>query len=158
MTRAFLALGSNLGDRDAELRRAVGSMTEVVAASAVYETDPVGGPEGQGPYLNMVVQLRTDLDPHALLRRCQEIEAAARRDRTIHWGPRTLDIDLLFYDDLVIDDEELTLPHPRIGERRFVLEPLAEVDPSRCPSGWAAAVPAGGVHPRGPLRLDAGGR
>jgi 2-amino-4-hydroxy-6-hydroxymethyldihydropteridine diphosphokinase len=155
---AVVALGSNLGDREGHLRFAIDSLPGVERLSQVFETDPVGGPEGQPPYLNMVVQLRTELDPHALLRRCQEIEAAALRDRTIHWGPRTLDIDLLFYDDLVIRDEELTLPHPRLGERRFVLEPLAEVDSSRLPPGWRESVPAGGVHPRGPLGPGAGAR
>ena len=151
---AIVALGSNLGDREQHLRLAVSSLPEVVAMSQVFETDPIGGPDGQDAYLNMVVALSTTLDPYALLRRCREIEADALRQRTVHWGPRTLDIDLLFYDDVRIDDPMLTIPHPRFAERRFVLTPLAEVAPERCPAGWDETLPPEGVHPRGPLRLD----
>lgn len=149
--RAIVALGSNLGDREAYLRFAVGELGGVVAESQVFETDPVGGPDGQGAYLNMVVAFDTPLDPFALVRRCQRIEAEALRQRVVHWGPRTLDVDVLFYDDVTMSSPELTIPHPRINERRFVLAPLAEVAPERCPDGWDAALEPGGVYPRGPL-------
>jgi dihydroneopterin aldolase/2-amino-4-hydroxy-6-hydroxymethyldihydropteridine diphosphokinase len=149
--RAYVALGSNLGDREAFLRFAIAELGDVVAQSQVFETDPVGGPEGQGAYLNMVVVVETSLDPFAMMRRCQRIEAAAHRQRVVHWGPRTLDVDLLIYDDVRIDSPELVVPHPRFAERRFVLAPLAEVAPQRCPAGWDEALPPMGMHPRGPL-------
>jgi dihydroneopterin aldolase/2-amino-4-hydroxy-6-hydroxymethyldihydropteridine diphosphokinase len=152
---AIIALGSSLGDREAYLRLAVASFDDVHRISQVFETDPVGGPDGQGAYLNMVMAVHTALDPYALLRRCRQIEAFAYRQRVVHWGPRTLDLDLLFYDDVHIDDPQLTIPHPRFAERRFVLAPLQEVAPERCPANWDATVPTGGVHPRGPLVLTA---
>jgi 2-amino-4-hydroxy-6-hydroxymethyldihydropteridine diphosphokinase len=123
----------------------------VLKQSQVFETDPVGGPENQGAYLNMVVTLETDLDPYALMRWLHRIEAEAGRVREIHWGPRTLDLDLLFYDDVSITGGELTVPHPRYAERRFVLAPLREVAPNRCPKNWDATLPADAVHPRGAL-------
>lgn len=150
--RAVIALGSNLGDREGFLRLAVQSLPGVERLSQVYETDPVGGPAGQGAYLNMVVMIETELDPYALLRRCRQIEATAYRQRVEHWGPRTLDVDVLFYDDIHIEDPELTIPHPRYSTRRFVLAPLSEVAPERCPPGWDEQLPPEGVHPRGPLR------
>lgn len=133
--RAVVAVGSNLGDRVAHLRLALARLGEVTASS-VWETAPVGGPDGQDAYLNMVVAFDTDLDPWALLRRLHEIEAEAGRVRLEHWGPRTLDLDLLFHDDTSVSGRGLRLPHPRFAERRFVLEPLAEVAPERCPPGW----------------------
>jgi dihydroneopterin aldolase/2-amino-4-hydroxy-6-hydroxymethyldihydropteridine diphosphokinase len=153
--QAIIALGSSLGNREGYLRLAVGSFDNIEAVSQVFETDPVGGPDGQGAYLNMVMAVRTTLDPYALLRRCRQIEAAAYRQRVVHWGPRTLDLDLLFYDDVHIDDPYLTVPHPRFAERRFVLAPLQEVAPERCPSNWDATLPSGGVYPRGPLQPGA---
>jgi dihydroneopterin aldolase / 2-amino-4-hydroxy-6-hydroxymethyldihydropteridine diphosphokinase len=148
---AIIALGSNLGDREGFLRLAVESLDRVVAASQVFETAPVGGPDGQGAYLNMVVKIDTALDPFALLRRCQRIEATASRQRVIHWGPRTLDLDVLFYDDVSIVSPELVVPHPHVAERRFVLAPLEEVAPERCPDGWRETLPPDEVTPRGPL-------
>ncbi len=150
---AYLALGSNLGDRERYLRFAVRELGNVVAKSQVFETAPVGGPDDQGPYLNMVVQIETPLDPYALIRRCQRIEANALRQRVLHWGPRTLDVDLLFYDDVTIASEALTVPHPRIFERRFVLAPLSELAPELCPQGWERDLPAAEITPRGALRL-----
>lgn len=147
--RAIVALGSNLGDRGAYLRFGLERLSNVVAQSQVFETDPVGGPENQGPYLNMVAIVDTDLDPFALLRRLLQIEAEAERVRKVRWGPRTLDLDLLFYDDCTIQSEELTVPHPRFAERRFVLEPLAEVAPEHCPDDWRNRLPTVGVYPRG---------
>jgi dihydroneopterin aldolase/2-amino-4-hydroxy-6-hydroxymethyldihydropteridine diphosphokinase len=147
--RAIVALGSNLGDRVAYLKFALERLSNVVAKSQVYETDPVGGPDNQGPYLNMVAVVDTDLDPYALLRRLLTIEAEAHRIRVERWGPRTLDLDLLFYDDISIEDHHLTIPHPRYAERRFVLEPLSEVAPEHCPDNWRNRLPAYGVYPRG---------
>lgn len=132
--RGIIALGSNLGDRAGFLRFAVAELATVTEMSNVYETEPVGGPAGQDAFLNMVVVVGTDLDPYALLRRCHAIEAQAQRQRLIHWGPRTLDLDLLYYDDVTISDPDLTIPHPRIADRPFVLVPLAEVAPHLVPS------------------------
>lgn len=131
--RAFLALGSNLGDRWANLRAAVDALPDVTAVSPVYETDPVGGPEGQEPYLNCVVMLITDRTPRQLLSLCRELEAAAGRTRGERWGPRTLDVDVLLVGDAVVDDPDLQVPHPRMGERPFVLVPLADVAPDLVP-------------------------
>lgn len=150
---AIVALGSNLGDREGFLRHAIRELGNVVAMSDVYETEPVGGPDAQGAYLNMVVKVDTSLDPYAFIRRCQRIESSALRQRVVHWGPRTLDVDLLFFDDVHIDSEELTVPHPRIEERRFVLTPLSDVAPERCPDGWDAALPAAVVVSRGQLAV-----
>jgi 2-amino-4-hydroxy-6-hydroxymethyldihydropteridine diphosphokinase len=130
--RAFLGLGSNLGDRLDTLRTAVATLSgegDVVAVSPVYETEPVGGPEGQGPYLNLVVALQTVDSPQELLRRCQALEEAAHRVRTVRFGPRTLDADVLLVGDLELNDPELTVPHPRMWERRFVVQPLRDVAP-----------------------------
>lgn len=134
--RAFLGMGSNLGDRWSHLRKAVdqlraGGAVPVTAVSPVYETDPVGGPEGQGPYLNLVVELAvpSDLDPERLLVECHRLETAAGRVRSVRWGPRTLDVDVLWIDGVVRNDPELTVPHPRWRERRFVLAPLADLAP-----------------------------
>lgn len=150
--RAIVALGSNLGQRESHLRFAIDRLGEsVVAASQVYETDPIGGPEGQGAYLNMVVALETELDPYALLRWLHRIEADAGRERVVHWGPRTLDLDLLFFDDVVITGGNLAVPHPRFAERRFVLAPLSEVAPEKCPANWDRDLPPDAVYPRGPL-------
>lgn len=163
MSRAAVALGSNLGDRVAHLRHGVarlddGHLGHVVAQSQVFETEPVGGPDNQGPYLNMVVLLDTSLAPHELLAGLLTIERERGRVREVRWGPRTLDLDIVFYDELVMDDDDLTLPHPRHAERRFVLEPLAEVAPERCPPGWRESAPPLAVYGRGPLAtLDESG-
>lgn len=136
MTRAFLGLGSNLGDRQQHLRDAVDALRgEVRATSDVYETDPIGGPT-QDPFLNLVVELDTDLSAHELLRVCWRLEAAAGRVRETRWGPRTLDVDVLWIDGVTVDDSELTVPHPRMWERRFVLAPLSELAPDLVPDGW----------------------
>ena len=149
--RAFLALGSNLGDREATLRYAVDHLPGVRALSGVYETDPIGGPDDQGAFLNMVVELETRLDPFSLLDLCRRIEAGAGRERKVRWGPRTLDVDVLLYGDTTITSEELTVPHPRMWERRFVLAPLAEIAPDRVPQDWDRRLPAGGVTRLGNL-------
>jgi 2-amino-4-hydroxy-6-hydroxymethyldihydropteridine diphosphokinase len=140
MSRAFVALGSNLGDREAHLRRAIHALRATrgirwLGVSRIYETDPVGPPP-QGPYLNAVAEIETGLEPGALLERLLEIEAEEGRVRR---GPRgearTLDLDLLFFADRCIEEKNLVVPHPRLHERAFVLEPLCELAPH-----W--------VHPR----------
>jgi 2-amino-4-hydroxy-6-hydroxymethyldihydropteridine diphosphokinase len=135
VTRASVALGANLGDRAATIRsavEAVGSLegVAVVAVSAVYETSAVGGPPGQPAFLNAVLVLETEVSPAFLLEELHGIETDHGRVRDVRWGPRTLDLDLLAYDDLVSNDPELTLPHPRAHERAFVLVPWATVDPT----------------------------
>ena len=136
--RAYLGLGSNLGDRRAHLRAAVGALPGVVAVSPVYETEPVGGPAGQGPYLNLVVALETELSPRELLDVAHRLESVAGRVRTERDGPRTLDVDVLLVGDLCVREPDLVVPHPRMWERRFVLAPLADLA-------------AGEVRPAGPL-------
>ena len=113
--------------------------------SRVYETEPLGGPEGQGPYLNVVVELAVSpsADPYRLLEECRRLEAAAGRVRAVRWGPRTLDADVLWIDGVALDDPDLTVPHPRWRERRFVLAPLAELAPDLVGEDDLAA--AGGV-------------
>lgn len=134
--RAFLALGSNLGDRVAHLREAVTALPDVDAVSAVYETPPVSE-VAQDAYLNMVVRLDTTLDARALLEECRTREAAAERVRVVHWGPRTLDVDVLWVDGETVDDPpDLLVPHPRMYERSFVLVPLADVGPDLLPDGY----------------------
>ena len=135
--RAFLGLGSNLGDREATLRQGLAGLEaagDVVAVSPLYETEPVGGPEDQGAFLNLVVELDTADSPRELLRRCQALEEAAYRVRTVRWGPRTLDADVLLVDDVTVDEEDLIVPHPRMWERRFVLQPLADLAPELVPA------------------------
>lgn len=150
--RAIVALGSNLGDRVGFLKAAVEELgSSLIAQSQVFETAPVGGPDNQGAYLNMVVAVETSLDPFAMLRRCQRIESLALRQRIVHWGPRTLDVDLLFFDDITIGSPELTIPHPRYAERRFVLTPLSEVAPELCPPDWDTTLPPDAITPLGPL-------
>jgi 2-amino-4-hydroxy-6-hydroxymethyldihydropteridine diphosphokinase len=131
MTRALIALGSNLGDREANLRRALAHLeaegaARVVAVSAFVETDPVGPPQPR--YLNGAAVVETPLGPRALLAALQRAEAAAgRRPGGVRWGPREADLDLLLHGDAVVDEPGLVVPHPRMAERRFVLGPAAEV-------------------------------
>lgn len=130
--RVYIGLGSNLGDRAGTIRAALRDLEEradirVVRCSAVRETVAVGGPPGQGNYLNAVAQLDTALSPQELLARLLEIERRHGRRRELRNGPRTLDLDLLLYGDRVIDEEGLTVPHPRMWERAFVMQPLLEI-------------------------------
>lgn len=140
MNRAFVSLGSNLGDRELHLRRALEALRATrgihqLGVSRIYETDPVGPPP-QGPYLNAVAEIETELEPRALLERLLRIETEQGRIRRGARGEaRTLDLDLLLFGDRCIDEEELIVPHPRMHERCFVLEPLSELAPQ-----W--------VHPR----------
>jgi len=134
MAIAYIALGSNLGERAATL---CGALTElnhvpgirVEAISEFHETAPVGGPRGQPRYLNAAARLTVELSAEQLLEQLLATEAAFGRTRQERWGPRTLDLDLLLYDEQLIDTEALTVPHPRMHERRFVLESLAEIAP-----------------------------
>lgn len=131
---AYVALGSNLGDRRDYLDRAIDMLRRrpgitVSCVSSYYETEPVGGPAGQPAFLNAAARLETDMEPEALLHALQEVEQALGRVRSEHHGPRTLDLDLLLYDDRTHSASELTVPHPRLHERRFVLEPLNEIAP-----------------------------
>ena len=142
MAEALLALGGNVGDVRDTLDRAVaqlchGPEAKLIARSSDYLTPP-WGVRDQPPFVNLCLAVETRLTPHALLARAQEVERAFGRDRSKerHWGPRTLDIDILAYDDLVLRTPDLTLPHPRLFERAFVLVPLAEIAPDRMISGW----------------------
>ena len=129
--KVVIALGSNIGDTNSHLHHAIeelGKSIEVVAVSSFYKTAPVGGP-AQDDYLNAVLIGRSEMDPLDLLIAMQEIETLAGRTREIQWGPRTLDLDLITFGDLVLADPHLELPHPRAHERAFVLEPWLEIDP-----------------------------
>ena len=150
--RAFLALGSNLGDRVQYLRDAVATLRDVglVAASPVYETEPVGGPADQDSFLNLVVELRTDRTPHDLLGVCHRLETAAGRVRDERWGPRTLDVDVLWIEGVAVDEPDLVVPHPRLWERRFVVAPLHDLAPDVADAASVAAA-EGQVQLRGPL-------
>jgi 2-amino-4-hydroxy-6-hydroxymethyldihydropteridine diphosphokinase len=134
VTRAFLGLGSNLGDRRQHLRDAVDTLSDpdaglgFVAVSPIYETDPVGGPD-QDRFLNLVVELDTACSPRELLAICHRLESAAGRVRVEHWGPRTLDVDVLWIEGVTLDEPDLVVPHPRMWERRFVLAPLRDLAP-----------------------------
>ena len=129
--KAVIALGSNLGNRELNIDSAIAELVKIVEIthlSTNHETDPVGGPE-QPKYLNAIAIAETELEPEDLLIAMLEIENKLGRKREIHWGPRTLDLDLIVFGDEVIDSEILVLPHPRAHERRFVLEPWLEIEP-----------------------------
>ena len=134
MTRAYVGLGANLGPREVTLLRAVDLLAaadgvEIVSVSQLRETDPVGVVD-QPPFLNGAVAIDTTLAPRELLDVLLETERALGRVRAEPWGPRTIDLDLLVYGDEVVDEPGLRVPHPRLGERRFALEPLADLDPA----------------------------
>lgn len=131
MNTVFISLGSNIGNRLEYLQRAVGLLQQVeqvnvVNMSSVYETDPVGYGE-QAAFLNMVAEIETLLTPHEILKKCNEIEAQLGRTRDIRWGPRTVDLDILLYNEENMKTEDLIIPHPRMMERGFVLIPLVEL-------------------------------
>jgi 2-amino-4-hydroxy-6-hydroxymethyldihydropteridine diphosphokinase len=130
-TKAYLALGSNLGDRLERLREAVRLLDEtegvdVVRSSRIYETDPVGPP--QPAYLNAVIEVETSRSPLELLEACRAVEDALGRIRAERWGARTIDVDVLTFDQQTVDEPDLQIPHPRMHERGFVLVPLGELD------------------------------
>lgn len=131
---AYIALGSNMGDRFEYLKKAILLLQghkniEVVNTSSIYETDPVGYTD-QEQFLNMAIHVATSLKPLELLTICHEIEEVLGRKREIHWGPRTLDLDILLYNQENIETEKLTIPHPRMSERAFVILPLIEMNPN----------------------------
>lgn len=134
MHEAFLSMGSNMGDKKQNIDKAVSLLDshkeiKVLKISSYYETEPVGYTD-QDWFLNIVVKISTDLDPYALLDYCHNIEQQLKRVRKIHWGPRTIDLDILLYDNVVNIDEVLTIPHPRMKERAFVMIPLHEIAPN----------------------------
>jgi 2-amino-4-hydroxy-6-hydroxymethyldihydropteridine diphosphokinase len=157
---AYLGLGSNLGDRlwhlaEAVRRLGAGPRIQLETISSVYETKPIGVAK-QLDFLNLVVRAATTLSPHELLEQCLRIEAGLGRERHERWGPRTIDIDLLLYGDVQMADERLTVPHPRMRERSFVLIPLAEIAPKLILDGETVGLLAdrsdhAGVRRLGPL-------
>ena len=157
MVRAAIGLGSNLGERARHIGDAVAAIAEagsLVSVSSLYETAPMGGPK-QGAYLNAVVVVDTELEPRQLLARCLEIEREQGRERRERWGPRTLDMDLLLYGTMTIEDADLRVPHPRMTGRRFVLEPLLEAWPdATLPDGTPLAEFRGAVADQKVCKLE----
>ncbi|MFD3929024.1 MULTISPECIES: 2-amino-4-hydroxy-6-hydroxymethyldihydropteridine diphosphokinase [unclassified Streptomyces] len=163
--RAVISLGSNLGNRLETLQGAIDALEDtpgvrIKAVSPVYETEPWGvAPDSQPSYFNAVVVLRTTLPPSSLLERAHAVEEAFHRVREDHWGPRTIDVDIVAYADVVSDDPVLTLPHPRAHERAFVLAPWHDVEPEAQLPGRGpvaqllATVTRDGVAPRADLEL-----
>ncbi|MFL9654896.1 2-amino-4-hydroxy-6-hydroxymethyldihydropteridine diphosphokinase [Streptomyces sp. PB17] len=163
--RAVIALGANLGNRLETLQGAIDALEDtpgvrVKGVSPVYETEPWGvAPDSQPSYFNAVVIVKTTLPPSSLLERAHAVEEAFHRVRDERWGPRTLDVDIVAYADVVSDDPHLTLPHPRAHERAFVLAPWLDVDPDAALPGQGtvadllAAVTRDGVAPRADLEL-----
>ena len=159
MAEALLALGGNIGDVRATLDRAVaalcdGDTVRLTARSSDYRTPP-WGVKDQPPFVNLAIVVETSLLPRALLARAQAVERALgrERDKERHWGPRTIDIDLLAYDDIVLNEPDLTLPHPRLFERAFVLVPLAEIAAEREIAGRRVRDALARVDARGIERL-----
>ncbi|WP_226677511.1 2-amino-4-hydroxy-6-hydroxymethyldihydropteridine diphosphokinase [Rossellomorea aquimaris] len=133
MNTAYISLGSNMGDRESYLEKAINILgshgkIEVTKRSSMYETDPVGFTE-QDQFLNMVIEIRTSLSPETLLHQCLQVEIDLGREREFKWGPRIIDLDILLYNHLMVESEDLLIPHPRMQERAFVLIPLLEVAP-----------------------------
>lgn len=131
--RALIAIGSNLGDRTGNVREAVrlvadGVKATLISMSSLYETEPWGVKE-QGPFVNAAMVVDTDLAPLELLAHLKSVEASMGRTRTVHWGPRVIDLDIIFLDDMVIEEKGLKVPHPGADERAFVMVPLAEIAP-----------------------------
>jgi 2-amino-4-hydroxy-6-hydroxymethyldihydropteridine diphosphokinase len=155
----LIALGGNVGDVRATFRKAIANicgMTQgaLLARSSDYATPPCGDPQ-QAPFINACIEIETSLDPHALLFTLHKIENKFGRDRANEkrWGPRTLDLDLIAYDDVSVQKPELTLPHPRLFERAFVLVPLAEIVPDRLIAGRSVTAALAQLSTEGILRL-----
>jgi 2-amino-4-hydroxy-6-hydroxymethyldihydropteridine diphosphokinase len=132
MQTCYLGLGSNLGDRRKNIKSAVKKInalkgTKTIKLSRIIETKPVGGPKGQPKFLNAALKIRTALTPLNLLRNLKKIEKELGRTDTVRWGPRTIDLDILFYADTILNTKELKIPHPMVFERDFVLRPLSEI-------------------------------
>jgi 2-amino-4-hydroxy-6-hydroxymethyldihydropteridine diphosphokinase len=163
VSRAYLGLGSNLGDREANLRTSLEELerrggVEVVRESSIYETEPVGMTE-QPPFLNAVVEVETELAPRELLHLALDVERRIGRTREVRWGPRKIDIDILTFDQVTLDEPGLIVPHPRLTQRRFVLEPLLEIAPDAVlPDGTVLRAVLDSI-PEVPrvVRLDDGG-
>lgn len=160
MTKVYLGLGSNLGDREAMLRAAISALAatpgvRVTAISSLYETPP-WGPVPQGPYLNACIELDTTLSAREVLDLSLRIERDHGRERAVRWGPRTLDIDVLLYGDATIDEEGLIVPHPRMTERAFVLVPLAEIAPELTIGGRSVTTLLDGVDASEIQKTDEG--
>ncbi|MBF8984635.1 2-amino-4-hydroxy-6-hydroxymethyldihydropteridine diphosphokinase [Lutibacter sp. B2] len=133
MSRVFLGIGGNIGDKHANIKETLSLLQEnpkieIVNTSSYYETAPVGY-EDQDWFLNIVVEIETSLEPYSLLEYCNHIEQELKRERLIHWGPRTIDVDILLYENFSSDNEKLIVPHPRMCERGFVIIPLYEIAP-----------------------------
>jgi len=131
MAIVYISLGTNLGDRQNNMLTVVALLAErvgkILALSALYETEPWGY-ENQEAFLNLCISIETSLSPYELLESLQTIELELDRVRKIHWGPRTIDIDILLFDDIICEDDKLTIPHPRMSERAFVLIPLYDIE------------------------------
>ncbi len=132
MKICYLGVGSNLGDRRETIKSAVKEInalegTKVIKSSKIIETDPVGGPARQGKYLNSALKIRTNLTPFTLLKRLKQIEKKLGRKKTVRFGPRTIDLDILFYGNKIINRKNLKIPHPKIFEREFVIKPLMQI-------------------------------
>lgn len=132
MFKVYLGLGSNLGDKKENIIQALNFLRDhpqikIVQVSSLYKTEPVGYIQ-QDWFLNGVVKIETSLSPYKLLDYCQTIEAKLKRERLVRWGPRTIDIDILLYEGVTLEEEKLTIPHPRMTERAFVMIPLYEID------------------------------
>jgi 2-amino-4-hydroxy-6-hydroxymethyldihydropteridine diphosphokinase len=158
MALVYIALGSNMDSPHGQLDSALEAITqqpdmELTALSSRYQTAPIG-PQ-QPDFINAAAELSTDLSPLALLDALQAIEQQQNRVRSIHWGPRTLDLDILFYDNLLMDNERLIIPHPRIGERAFVLIPLADLNPQlTLPSGETVAQLLANCSQQGIVKIE----
>ena len=161
MACAYLGLGGNLGDRAAALREALTKLEaagiRITALSSVYETEPVGLRD-QPCFLNMVCAIETDQTPFDLLVTLQNIESAMGRVRTVRWGPRIIDLDILLYDEITLNTPYLTIPHPRMIERAFVLRPLAEISPDLIHPGMGLTIETLVQHLSGPERIYRIGR
>jgi 2-amino-4-hydroxy-6-hydroxymethyldihydropteridine diphosphokinase len=157
---AYIGIGSNLAEPLEQVRRAVTALKSIPASSLLavspwYGSSPVGGPDGQPDYINGVACLQTRLAPHALLDALQAIEQQQCRERHTRWDARTLDLDLLLYGDQLIDDDKLTLPHPRMHTRAFVLAPLADIAPNLAlPNGCSVGSLLSAVSTMGLWPLD----
>ena len=143
-TKVILALGSNLGERNDTLSTAVADLVDppevrLLGVSPVVQTKPVGGPEGQPDFLNMVMAVETTLTPMELLKHCHSVEQKHHRTREVRWGPRTLDVDVIVFGDVTSDDPVLTIPHPRAAERAFVLYPWSLLEPHATLGGRSVA-------------------
>lgn len=134
MKKVYLGLGTNVGQREKNLREAVSiiektATIDMIKVSSIYETEPWGYEE-QNDFLNLCLEIKTDLTPQQLLEKCQEVEDKMGRQREEKWGPRIIDVDILIYDNLEVDTSNLVIPHPRIQDRTFVLIPLQELNPN----------------------------